>query len=147
MHRQLIRSVKNAILITTILLPFNHQWRILASSDFDHVISWHNPGPVQLSWDHCFPYEVPVMESWAGAWEWDYSLSTQCESESSLPMIIALEVVNLWPNFVLVRRMPSICSCYTCAPSYVQSTITTTSQRIRISTTEVSFAKICKFGA
>ena len=30
---------------------------------------------------------VPVTESWAGAWEQDYSFNTQSESESCLPMI------------------------------------------------------------
>ena len=32
---------------------------------------------------------VRVTESWARAWEQDYSFSTQCESESCLPMITA----------------------------------------------------------
>ena len=31
---------------------------------------------------HRLPYVVPVTESWAGAWEQDYSFSGQCESES-----------------------------------------------------------------
>ena len=43
--------------------------------------------------------------SWAGAQEQDYSFSTQCQSESCLPMITA-------KTQFCCRCMPSRCSCY-----------------------------------
>ena len=41
---------------------------------------------------HCLHYVLPATESWVGAWEQDYSFSTQCKS--FLPMIAA----NKWSS-------------------------------------------------
>ena len=38
---------------------------------------------------------MPATESWAGAWEQDYSFSTQSESESYVPMIRGNDVATV----------------------------------------------------
>ena len=56
---------------------------IYAESEITSLVP--HAGPVQLS-IVCRQYILLATESWAGAWEQDYSFSTQCESESCLPM-------------------------------------------------------------
>ena len=52
----------------------------------ESLVSFPRPHPAS----NCLQYILPpVMESWAVAWEQDYSFSTQCELESFLPMVAA----------------------------------------------------------
>ena len=76
-----------------------------------------SPGPIQLS-IVCRQYIVPVTESWAGAWEQDYSFSTQCKSASCLPMITAKKRS---PSHLFLLRRYAFHTWLLCALCYTRN--------------------------
>ena len=81
-----------------------------------------------------FPYILTMTERRVGACEHDYSLSTQCESESYWPMITAKKLSQ--SNFLLQACLAYVSTMALC---YTQSAITTSQ-----ATVEIVFADSCR---
>ena len=82
--------------------------------------------------------QAVATESWVGAWEQNYSLSTECKLESCLPMFIPKKRS---PNKFCCGGISSICSCYV---NYVMCNLWSLPHRVYVETIEILFAKNCR---